>query len=186
MSTTLPRPPALPAPAPIISTATKTLEISQLRALLDNHHYLGAGRLAGHKAPTNTTPRAAPTDSSPSLVGPARPNASRTATNGSAGMPSPVPTTSSSSCNCAASGSSTSTAARTLPGHCLGRGSVAGVIRGNQKRIRIRKTCRSLTDGDLFGGTTTWRFVSARACCGLPQSIASSARQIVPQPPGGR
>ena len=48
MNATLSGPTAEPALAPVIRTATEPLEISQLRALLGEHHYLGAGRPAGH------------------------------------------------------------------------------------------------------------------------------------------
>ncbi len=48
MNATQPRPTVEPALASVIRTATEPLEISQLRELLEEHHYLGAGRPAGH------------------------------------------------------------------------------------------------------------------------------------------
>ena len=48
MNAHLSRPTSDPALAPVIRTATEPLEVSQLRALLDEQHYLRAGRPAGH------------------------------------------------------------------------------------------------------------------------------------------
>lgn len=48
MNASLSRPPGQPVAAPVIRSAAESLEISHLRAVLDEQHYLGAGRPAGH------------------------------------------------------------------------------------------------------------------------------------------
>ena len=88
MIATPPHAAVLRSNAILIRTATEPLEISQLRAVLDEQHYLKAGRPAGHvggKGRGRTIRKAGSTGLSPSFAGPVRPSASRTVTNGSVG-----------------------------------------------------------------------------------------------------